>query len=145
MLHPCPSPNLHVKMLKREHGANEMKMRMSLAIVAVCATLFIAPKEARSASIIGLGSYSCAEFVQLYASNPVRIEGEFFSWAQGFISMKNEADFGRANGMELNPAVFRIEDQKNFVRSWCAAHPTEAFYWAVQALYRRLSSMQRSR
>ena len=63
-------------------------MRLSFAaifLIAACGTAYAEEERA----IVGLGTFSCAEFAKDYRDNPETADGFYRTWVQGFLSGQN--------------------------------------------------------
>lgn len=99
--------------------------------------------EPSISKIVGRGASTCARFTTEIRSTP-RAEDDFFNWAQGYMSaILLSRPQGVDERLDLNPPVFSILSQLEFLRSYCAEHPEADYSDAVQALYKRLRQENR--
>ena len=110
-----------------------------LAPMAFGLALMFSPGVAAAAEeviIIGLGSSTCASFLEDIATKP-KAQREYFSWAQGYMSgLLIRAPVGE--NVTLNPAVFPLAKQAIFLEMFCTNNKNSRFSDGVEKLYRLL-------
>lgn len=112
------------------------------ALLALCAvavgTLFNGQSEAQSVKIVGIGASSCQFFLREINGKP-EIEKNFFAWAQGYMSgLLLRAPQGKDEDLDLDPDVYPLLRQAEFLRSFCTRNPDADFSDGVNDLYRTL-------
>lgn len=119
-------------------------MRFVLALVClVVATSSVTGEEEKRYITAGAGGVSCAQFAEYYAKNPTDFERHFFTWAQGFMSGLNVAQYGEAartgkTRQFRNLASKSVEGQMAYIRTYCDEHPLAGYDQAVSKLFMTL-------
>lgn len=110
-----------------------------LALFAVAAgTQFAGQAEAQSVKIVGIGASSCQFFLQEINGKP-EVEKNFFAWAQGYMSgLLLRAPPGKDEDLDLEPGVYPLLKQAEFLRGFCTRNPDADFSDGVNDLYRTL-------
>lgn len=100
--------------------------------LAVALAVFTTPVVAgeQEVAMIGVGTSTCAQFAQLYRTDPARTDEIFLQWAHGFLSGMN-AGFLTQGKQTFNILSVSISDQQFFFRQYCDQHPLENFASAV--------------
>ena len=107
--------------------------------------LLIAPDAAMAKSLLaGAGAFPCAEFSDQYKENPRKVEGVYFTWAQGFMSGLNSGLLASSDieAPYLHPNDFDTEDQQRHIRHYCDQHPLADYFEAVMDLYFEMREKQ---
>ena len=82
----------------------------------------------------GAGASTCGQFERNYRANPEHAEIVYFSWAQGAMSgMNTILMIQQKPPTDLNKES--LEDQKDYLRNFCDAHPLAPYYAGVFALF----------
>ncbi len=123
-----------------------MKRLSKLRHLAAAAGLFllIAPDAAMAEKgLAGAGAFPCAEFTDQYKENPRKVEGVYFTWAQGFMSGLN-AGLVLSDSVtpDLHPNDFDTEDQRRHIRHYCDQRPLADYFEAVIDLYYEMREKQ---
>lgn len=106
-------------------------------MVALCALLAL-PAHAETAKIVGIGASSCNHFNEEIRKTPA-LQRDYFAWAQGFMSgALIRAPEGVDVGLDLTPPSLPLEEQADFLRTFCAKNQDQDFMDATRALYRHL-------
>ena len=111
-------------------------MRWSAASAVVVIALFTSGSshaQEETGTISGAGWVSCAEFAESYRASPKSTEDYFYAWAQGYISGVNAASLVRKN-----VRGWRLDQQKQHIRAYCAENPLANYVAAVQDLFGKL-------
>lgn len=110
------------------------------ATVALSALLAL-PAQAETAKIVGIGASSCNRFNREIRETPA-LQRDYFAWAQGFMSgALIRAPEGVDAGLDLTPPSFPLEEQVEFLRTFCAKNQDQDFMDAARALYRHLRKL----
>jgi hypothetical protein len=118
------------------------KLARCLAYAAVTGLSGVSASSQTAVKIVGIGAVPCSEFTRESKPHPV-VEKYFFGWAQGYMSgLLQRAPAGVDEGVDLVPPAFPMEAQADFLRVFCARHPSADFADAVTSLYRELRSQQ---
>jgi hypothetical protein len=113
-------------------------MRIWLVGVLLAAAVGITSAAAQSAQLVGVGVSRCTVFNQQLAERPT-LEDYYFVWAQAFMSgVLLRAEAGRDEGLNLVPAQLPPEQQRQFLKDYCARNPLRYYFHGVAALYQRL-------
>jgi hypothetical protein len=86
---------------------------------------------------MGIGTKTCAEFVEHCRANPVA-EDVYFEWAQGFMSAINDAledTAGKYRDLNSLP----LTQQKQLLRAFCNKNATAGYKDAIGYLLSRLT------
>jgi len=115
--------------------------RRGLAGAGWCAAIVLtlaAPALAEPAAGQGVGTYTCAE-----ASRAIRgdhsLDLLYFSWAQGSMTGWNLAQMN-ANLPTVDLTALSLENQRAFVKAYCAQHTNGLYMDAVYKLYQAMKS-----
>ncbi|WP_346364419.1 hypothetical protein [Bosea sp. (in: a-proteobacteria)] len=93
---------------------------------------------AQTVKIVGIGATSCQYFARETNGQP-DVEKNFFAWAQGYMSgLLLRAPPGVDDDLDLDPAVFPLLKQIEFLRNFCLRNPDADFSDGVYELYRTL-------
>lgn len=114
-----------------------------LSSAAVCGL----PARAQSQmAIAGVGTMTCAEIAQLYATDPTNAGLIFQSWSQGYMSGAN-AELLQEHQLsdDLQRQGFGSSEQWAFERTYCDQHPLTSFFQAVAAARAQLMRQGRAR
>jgi hypothetical protein len=87
--------------------------------------------------VVGAGAARCPAYFAETARNTQR-EGEYFTWAQGFLSGLLTRGPDKEDKVDLLPETLPVIAQIVFLRRYCAEHADKDFSDAVVALYQRL-------
>lgn len=94
--------------------------------------------SAQPAAIAGIGVSRCTLFNEQLAASPA-LEDYYFVWAQGFMSgVLLRAESGRDTTVNLVSPELMPEQQRQFIRAYCARNPLRYYFHGVAALYQRL-------
>lgn len=108
---------------------------------ATLITLLTLPAHAETAKIVGIGASTCQSFNQEIRETP-SLQRDYFAWAQGFMSgALIRAPEGVDAGLDLTPPSFPLEEQADFLRTFCAKNQNQDFMDATRALYRHLRKL----
>ena len=100
--------------------------------------LEVSVATAQPVKIAGIGVLRCHVFNQQIADDPA-VEERYFMWAQGFMSgVLLRAPAGQDDTLDLAPPDMALNEQREFLRAYCAKSPLRYYYHAVAALYQRL-------
>jgi hypothetical protein len=102
---------------------------------AICLT--ISSQAFAQTSTEGLGGNTCGQFAQDYKENPKLWELMYFTWATGFMSGLN-VGMAAATNSSQNLGSKPIDEQQQFLRTYCDAHPLASYETAAFALARTL-------
>lgn len=121
---------------------SDLSLRRILVTSELCAvaagTLFVGQAEAQSVKIVGIGASSCQFFLQEINGKP-EVEKNFFAWAQGYMSgLLLRAPPGKDEDLDLEPGVYPLLKQAEFLRGFCTRNPDADFSDGVNDLYRTL-------
>jgi hypothetical protein len=83
---------------------------------------------------MGWGTSTCAQFANLYRSDPEFVEEHLFIWAQGFMSGLNVALQGDT-GLTKNLGSMSTAQQQGAIRAYCNDHPLATYIDAVLDLW----------
>ncbi|MGH7733743.1 MAG: hypothetical protein ACREOE_08630 [Gemmatimonadales bacterium] len=102
-------------------------------VVGAALALSAAPARAETAVGEGVGTYACSEFarVQLHEKSLATL---YFSWAQGWMTGWNLAEMDAAKPSRDLKAR-SANDEQEFLRTYCAAHPKALYMEAVYKLF----------
>ncbi len=100
---------------------------MARTLIIIVAFL-IGPAAAHATRLYGVGTGTCANFIEQYNKQPGLTEIVYYSWFQGFLSSMNLAL--HANGKqpvdyETTVAVSRADE--GFLHDYCAVHTDQQF------------------
>ena len=112
--------------------------------IVTAASLAVAPigTQEKSSASIGAGATTCGEFANFYRSD-TEIENYYLSWTQGYLSGLNFFVYERSDHfLNLKPAAFNVEDQKSFLRRYCADNPLRYYEEAVIELIKQIKAQQ---
>ena len=113
-------------------------MRIGLAWLLIGVTVDIRMALAQPAAIAGIGVSRCVAFNEQRAQTP-GLEDYYFVWAQGFMSgVLLRAESGRDAAVDLVSPGLAPDQQRQFLRDYCARNPLRYFFHGVAALYNRL-------
>ncbi len=110
-------------------------MRIALALVV---TLIAIEQSSANETIVmkGLGAASCAQFSQLYATNPATTESIYLNWTHGFMTGLNAARWPNGPYRDLSAET---DEQRNAdIRAYCKSHPLANYMEAVMASFMSL-------
>jgi len=100
--------------------------------------------EPRTATIVGLGATTCQRFNDDVKSNPAA-RRDYLAWAQGFMSgILLGRPPGVDQGLDLDPPSFGLVRQIEFLEEFCRRNNSKDFADAVEALYKRLRTENRT-
>jgi len=105
----------------------------------VVALMIVTACSARADTLLfaGAGITSCATFAEQYRSSPQVVELVYFAWAQGFMAGMNATDV-KATGRARDLSSMTTNEQKDYLRSYCDAHPLSEYMYAAWDLYMKL-------
>jgi hypothetical protein len=108
------------------------------ALICLSVTAHPVQSEQRTAKIVGLGATTCSRFTQDIEQKP-GVQRDYLAWAQGFMSgILLSRPPGIDESLDLNPPIFGLIRQLEFLRNYCVQRPAKDFSDAVVALYERL-------
>jgi hypothetical protein len=81
----------------------------------------------------GVGTYTCGEAAQAIRRDR-QLDLLYFSWAQGWMTGWNLAQMN-ANQPTADLNSRSLADQRDFLRAYCALHPSGLYMDAVRQLY----------
>ncbi len=115
------------------------RARVGLLGVGVALALtFAAPALAEPAAGQGVGTYTCAE-----AGRAVRgdhnLDLLYFSWAQGWMTGWNLAQMN-ANLPTVDLTALSLENQRSFIKAYCAQHADGLYMDGVYKLYQAMKT-----
>ena len=115
------------------------RMSTLWVLYAVAAgTLSVGRAEAQSVKIVGIGASSCQYFLREVSGRP-EVEKNFFAWAQGYMSgLLLRAPPGKDEDLDLEPDVYPLLKQAEFLRNFCTVNPDADFSDGANELYRML-------
>lgn len=109
-------------------------------MVALGAQLAL-PAQAETAKIVGIGAASCNRFNQEIQETPA-LQRDYLAWTQGFMSgALIRAPQGVDAGLDLTPPSFPLQEQADFLRTFCAQNQEQDFMDAARALYHHLRTL----
>lgn len=118
-----------------------MKRRLrACCLVAVGFSMILVQDVMAQTKRIGIGSTSCAQFLELYREDPEDIEAVFYSWAMGVMSGLNLSLHDER--ADLLPHTFGADAQIDYLRRFCEKRPSELYVTAVRDLYGTLRAKQ---
>jgi hypothetical protein len=105
---------------------------MRLAASTIAATVWLCGSTLAEDHNIarGVGSASCAEYAQLYKTDPKTTDMVYTSWAQGFMTGFNFSTMSESNGYR-DLAAKNVDTLNAHVMQYCNAHPLGSFWAAV--------------
>ncbi len=118
------------------HVCLEGRMR-SVFCTVVVAVVAWAGAALAGLPLEGAGTAKCSEFVKSFSDSSNEGELVFFSWAEGYASGYNESKM-QVGGRGHDMSGMSVEDQQEFLRDYCSAHPADDFMSAVTNLYATL-------
>jgi hypothetical protein len=104
---------------------------LTLALGLAAAAPAVASAEPAAGQ--GLGTYTCGEAAQAIRHDR-QLDLLYFSWAQGWMTGWNVAQMN-ANQPTADLNSRSLEDQRDFVKAYCALHPSGLYMDAVHQLY----------
>jgi hypothetical protein len=108
---------------------------------ATLIALLVLPAQAETAKIVGIGASTCQHYNREIQEAPA-VQRDYFAWAQGFMSgALIRAPEGVDAGLDLTPPSFPLEEQADFLRTFCAKNQDQDFMDATRALYRHLRKL----
>jgi hypothetical protein len=112
-----------------------MKGHFGVAALAFAAWVGALPAQSQNLPLEGAGTAKCSQFVTAFDDTTSNTsELVFFSWAEGYMSGFNEERMQLGNpGKDMSGKA--VEDQQEFLRDYCSAHPSDNFMSAVTNLY----------
>jgi hypothetical protein len=112
-------------------------MKELFAGLALGLLMTSAQAQAQTYVQMGIGSSTCAQYLNLYRLDPNGTEQAYFDWAQGFLSGWN---LGRMDAKKpvIDLASISIVSQQEYLRSYCDKHPLSDFASGVLTLITRL-------
>ncbi len=115
------------------------RMTMLWVLGALAAgTPSVGQVEAQTVKIVGIGASSCRYFLRETSGRP-EVEKNFFAWAQGYMSgLLLRAPPGKDEDLDLEPDVYPLLKQAEFLRDFCTRNPDADFSDGVNDLYRML-------
>lgn len=116
-----------------------LRARRGLAGAGWCAALALtlaAPALAEPIAGQGVGTYSCAEAARAIRGDH-SLELLYFSWAQGWMTGWNLAQMN-ANLPTVDLTALSLENQRAFIKAYCAEHSTGLYMDAVHKLYQAM-------
>jgi hypothetical protein len=112
------------------------RRRLAGAVCAALALAVAAPALAEPAAGQGVGTYTCSE-----ASRAIRgdhsLDLLYFSWAQGWMTGWNLAQMN-ANLPTVDLTALSLENQRAFIKAYCAQHSNGLYMDAVYKLYQAM-------
>jgi hypothetical protein len=120
--------------------AARAKARWVAAWVFMCLSVMVLPAQSEQpkVKIVGLGATTCSRFMQDIKQEPA-VQRDYLAWAQGFMSaMLLGRPPGIDENLDLNPPIFGLIKQLEFLSNYCVQSPSKDFSDAVVALYERL-------
>ncbi len=114
-----------------------------IAFAATVALFLIClPQSAGSQPIMrGAGLASCAEFADLYGTDPAS-ETFYYSWAQGLMSGMNVALNVDGTTTDLTDGRYDTDAQLSYLRRYCNEHPSNSYFGAVVTLWDTMRTQQ---
>lgn len=112
--------------------------RLAAPVIALafCLMAGIAAAGEETVVIIGIGSGTCASFLEDIETRP-QAQGEYFSWAQGYMSgLLIRAPIGET--VDLNPPLLPLAKQAIFLHMFCTQKSHARFADGVEFLYKLL-------
>ena len=94
------------------------------------------PVHGKEFHVSGVGAKSCAGFTSQYKDNAIE-ELISFTWAQGYMSGLNSAQYLRKEGLR-NLAAWPQDQQLAQIRLYCQQSPSSPYYLSVFELYHAL-------
>jgi hypothetical protein len=113
-----------------------IRRAVPLALVLMLSSLSLPARSiaAEKAGWSGAGTMACGEVAGAIRQHP-EDENLFFSWAQGFMSGLN-TELLKHGETDLNGIP--LDEQKQFVRSYCGRKPRAKYFEAVFKLYDKM-------
>jgi hypothetical protein len=108
--------------------------RLALALTLTVLSLSVPSIAAEKAGWSGAGTMACGEVAGALQAHP-EDENLFFSWAQGFMSGLN-TELLKHGETDLNGIP--LDAQKEFLLTYCKAHPRAAYFEAVFKLFDKM-------
>ena len=105
----------------------------------MCAALALtlaAPASAEPAAGQGVGTYTCAEAARAIRGDH-SLDILYFSWAQGWMTGWNLAQMN-LNQPTVDLTALTLDNQRAFIKAYCAQHATGLYMDAVYKLYQAM-------
>ncbi len=120
----------------------DISLQLRISGVAVLLALFSLQTTAFAADAYGLGAKDCRSFAK-DTSNNKEAEEMYFSWAQGFVSAVNKVySEMHYHTKDILPPSFSADDQRNYIRDYCAKHPSDLYGYGAMKLFWALPDEQ---
>jgi hypothetical protein len=120
----------------------EGSMRGVLCAAAAVLIGWTGGAAAEGLPLEGAGTAKCSLFVTAFDDTTSNTnELVFFSWAEGYASGFNEAHM-QVGGAGKDMSGMSIDQQQEFLRDYCSAHPNDDFTSAVTNLYQTMRGMR---
>ena len=118
-----------------------MKKFALLFVAGALAFGAAAPAHAQ-ADMYGVGTVKCSKYLQS-RSETRDIELLYFSWAQGYLSRMNnyETQVTGLPKMNLLPSGFGVQEQLNWMNTYCATHGNDYYATGAFEMYRYIRGL----
>ena len=115
-----------------------MKSMKQILIAVGLASISLVAHAETPYGLMGYGALPCS----YYSDAQAEVKGEFFTWAQGYMSGVNAVSVIIEKSLVFKNLRGRsVEEEKRLIGYWCGTHPASDFADAALQLYRALPTV----